>query len=61
MKKKQIIGIVLIVGGVTALSYLYNSYYKAYKTIKAYKTEPEYHPLINRILNKKIIFFCNLW
>jgi len=34
MKKKQIIGIVLIVGGVTALSYLYNGYYKAYKEIK---------------------------
>ena len=34
MKKKEIIGVILIVGGVTALSYLYNSYYKAYKEIK---------------------------
>lgn len=31
MKKKQIIGLVLIVGGVGALSYLYNGYYLAYK------------------------------
>ena len=39
MKKKQIIGIVLIVGGVTALSYLYNAYYKAYKEIKDEKAQ----------------------
>ena len=39
MNKKQIIGIVLIVGGVTALSYLYNSYYKAYKEIKDEKSQ----------------------
>jgi uncharacterized membrane protein YidH (DUF202 family) len=39
MKKKEIIGIVLIVGGVTALSYLYNSYYKAYKQIKEEKAQ----------------------
>jgi Flp pilus assembly protein CpaB len=31
MKKKEIIGFILIAGGVGALSYLYNSYYKAYK------------------------------
>jgi uncharacterized membrane protein YidH (DUF202 family) len=37
MKKKEIIGVILIVGGVTALSYLYNSYYKAYKEIKEEK------------------------
>jgi uncharacterized membrane protein YidH (DUF202 family) len=39
MKKKQIIGIVLIVGGVTALTYLYNAYYKAYKEIKDEKAQ----------------------
>ena len=39
MNKKQIIGIVLIVGGVTALSYLYNGYYKAYKQIKEEKAQ----------------------
>jgi len=39
MKKKQIIGIVLIVGGVTALSYLYNAYYIAYKEIKDEKAQ----------------------
>jgi len=31
MKKKQIIGTILIVIGVGALSYLYNGYYLAYK------------------------------
>jgi hypothetical protein len=31
MKKKEIIGVILIVGGVGALSYLYNGYYLAYK------------------------------
>ena len=43
MKKKQIIGVILIFGGVTALSYLYNAYYKAYKEIKeerAQETKP---------------------
>lgn len=39
MKKKEIIGIILIVGGVTALSYLYNGYYKAYKEIKEEKAQ----------------------
>lgn len=34
MKKKEIIGVILIVSGVTALSYLYNNYYKAYQEIK---------------------------
>jgi uncharacterized membrane protein YidH (DUF202 family) len=31
MKKKEIIGVILIAGGVGALTYLYNAYYKAYK------------------------------
>jgi hypothetical protein len=31
MKKKEIIGVILIVGGIGALSYLYNGYYLAYK------------------------------
>jgi hypothetical protein len=31
MKKKQIIGLVFIVIGVGALSYLYNGYYLAYQ------------------------------
>jgi hypothetical protein len=31
MKKKEIIGVVLIVAGVGALTYLYNAYYLAYK------------------------------
>lgn len=31
MKKKEIIGVVLIVAGVGALSYLYNGYYLAYQ------------------------------
>lgn len=31
MKKKEIIGVVLIVAGVGALTYLYNGYYLAYK------------------------------
>jgi uncharacterized membrane protein YidH (DUF202 family) len=39
MKKKEIIGVILIVGGVTALSYLYNAYYKAYKEIKDEKAQ----------------------
>lgn len=39
MNKKNIIGIVLIVGGVTALSYLYNAYYKAYKEVKEEKAK----------------------
>lgn len=39
MKKKEIIGVILIVGGVTALSYLYNSYYKAYKEIREEKAQ----------------------
>jgi len=39
MKKKQIIGMILIVGGVGALSYLYNAYYKAYKEIKEEKAK----------------------
>jgi hypothetical protein len=39
MKKKEIIGIVLIVGGVSALSYLYNAYYIAYKQIKDEKAQ----------------------
>jgi uncharacterized membrane protein YidH (DUF202 family) len=39
MKKKEIIGVVLIVGGITALTYLYNSYYKAYKEIKDEKAQ----------------------
>ena len=39
MKKKEIIGVVLIVGGVTALSYLYNAYYKAYQEIKEEKAQ----------------------
>ena len=37
MKKKEIIGVILIVGGVTALSYLYSAYYKAYKEVKEEK------------------------
>ena len=37
MKKKQIIGVVIISVGVGVLSYLYNSYYKAYKQIKEEK------------------------
>jgi hypothetical protein len=37
MKKKNIIGAILIFVGVGALSYLYNSYYKAYKEIKEEK------------------------
>jgi len=39
MKKKQIIGMILVVGGVGALSYLYNAYYKAYKEIKDEKAQ----------------------
>lgn len=39
MKKKEIIGVILVVGGVTALSYLYNAYYKAYKEIKDEKAQ----------------------
>jgi hypothetical protein len=39
MKKKQIIGVILIAGGVTALSYLYNAYFKAYKEIKDEKSK----------------------
>jgi len=40
MKKKQIIGTILIVIGVGALSYLYNGYYLAYKdAIKTKKPE----------------------
>jgi hypothetical protein len=31
MKKKEIIGVILVVAGVGALSYLYNGYYLAYK------------------------------
>jgi Flp pilus assembly protein CpaB len=31
MKKKEIIGVILIVAGVGALSYLYNGYYLAYQ------------------------------
>jgi hypothetical protein len=31
MKKKEIIGVVLIVAGVGALTYLYNGYFLAYK------------------------------
>ena len=34
MKKREIIGIVLIVVGVGAISYLYNGYYLAYKDAK---------------------------
>ena len=37
MKKKQIIGVVIISVGVGVLSYLYNNYYKAYKEIKEEK------------------------
>ena len=39
MKKKEIIGFILIAGGVGALSYLYNAYYKAYKEIKDEKAQ----------------------
>lgn len=38
MKKKEIIGVILIVGGVGALSYLYNAYYLAYKDAMSKKT-----------------------
>jgi uncharacterized membrane protein YidH (DUF202 family) len=39
MKQKEIIGVILIVGGVTALSYLYSAYYKAYKEIREEKAQ----------------------
>ena len=39
MKKKEIIGVILIAGGVCALTYLYNAYYKAYKQIKDEKAQ----------------------
>jgi uncharacterized membrane protein YidH (DUF202 family) len=39
MKKKEIIGVVLIIGGVSALTYLYNAYYKAYKEIRDEKAQ----------------------
>ena len=39
MKKKEIIGVILIAGGVGALTYLYNAYYKAYKEIKDEKAQ----------------------
>jgi hypothetical protein len=39
MKKREIIGVILIVGGITTLSYLYNAYYIAYKEIKEIKTK----------------------
>jgi len=39
MKKKEIIGVILIASGVTALAYLYNAYYKAYKEIKDEKAQ----------------------
>jgi hypothetical protein len=42
MKKKQIIGLVLIVGGVGALSYLYNGYFLAYQdAMKGKKEKPQ--------------------
>jgi Flp pilus assembly protein CpaB len=42
MKKKQIIGIVLIVAGIGALSYLYNGYYLAYQdAMKSKKQKPQ--------------------
>lgn len=39
MKKKEIIGIILIASGVTALSYLYSAYYVPYKEIKEAKAQ----------------------
>ncbi len=39
MNKKEIIGVILIASGVTALSYLYSTYYKAYKEIKEEKAQ----------------------
>jgi hypothetical protein len=40
MKKKEIIGVILVVAGVGALSYLYNGYYLAYKdAMKSKKQE----------------------
>jgi uncharacterized membrane protein YidH (DUF202 family) len=39
MKKKEIIGVILIAGGVGALSYLYNAYYKAYKEAMEQKAQ----------------------
>jgi hypothetical protein len=40
MKKKEIIGVILVVAGIGALSYLYNGYYLAYKdAMKSKKQE----------------------
>ena len=39
MKKKEIIGIILIAGGIGALSYLYNGYFKAYKEAMEQKAQ----------------------
>jgi len=39
MSKREIIGVILIAGGVTALSYLYSAYYKAYAEIKKEKAQ----------------------
>jgi hypothetical protein len=39
MKKKEIIGVILIAGGVGALTYLYNAYYKAYKEAMEQKAQ----------------------
>lgn len=41
MRKKEIIGVILIVAGVTSLSYLYNAYFKAYQEVKEEKLKEQ--------------------
>jgi len=41
MKNKEIVGTILIVGSVTALSYLYSRYYRYYKELDKTKNKKQ--------------------